>query len=92
MRAALFSIRVRVDKPESTVFRAFDSAFTKWELGFLTTKVLLQEFDPMYDDQLREARGYAQQFREIFYDDALERAADSSVPPRGFETNAVPRR
>ena len=77
MRAALFSFRVRVNSPESPLFRAFDLAFNEWELGFLKFKVVVRENELLWDEQLREARGHATGFRGEFYDEALERAADA---------------
>lgn len=74
MRAALFSIRVRLKSPDTDVFRAFDVAFREWEMGFLKCKIIVRE-EPW--DDVREARGHASRFRGEFYDVALERAAEA---------------
>jgi hypothetical protein len=75
MRTALFSLRVRVRSPESSLFRAFDDAFNEWELGFLKCKVIVREEE--WIDGLRDARAHASRFRGEFYDVALSRAADA---------------
>ena len=74
MRAALFSIRIRV-RSDSQVFRAFDLAFTQWDMGFLKSKIIVRE-DGTIPHDLPEARRHAGNFRGEFYDVALERAAD----------------
>ena len=75
MRAALFSIRVRLHDRDSALFRALDRAFSEWELGFLKCKVMVRE-DDNWPDSLMEGRGHASTFRGEFCDVALERAAD----------------
>ena len=75
MRAALFSLRVRAE-PDSPLFRSFDEAFREWEIGFLKCKIIVRENEPLWGDDLREARGYAGRFRGEFYDVALEHAAE----------------
>jgi hypothetical protein len=45
LRAALFSIRVRGRGPESAIYRAFDSAFSEWETGFLKAEAMVADVD-----------------------------------------------
>lgn len=73
MRSALFAVRLRA--PHSMVFDALRSAHGEWELGFLKAKVIVRETQDFTD--LPDARAHAATFRGVFYDDALDRAADA---------------
>jgi hypothetical protein len=76
MRAALFSIRVRVSDAQSAVYRAFELAFSEWESGFLKAEAMVADVD--FDVRpLREAQAHSQSFRSQFYDEALVRAAEA---------------
>ena len=76
MRAALFSIRVRVRREDSPVFRAFDGSFSAWQTAFLKAKITVREFGDGWND-IKDAYPHAERFRGEFYDVALERAADA---------------
>lgn len=80
MRAAVFSLRLRVKDERSDLYRAFDRAWDEWEIGFEKSRVIVREREPMHDS-LRDVRGHASEFRGLFYDRALAEAAQVVVRP-----------
>jgi hypothetical protein len=74
MRASVFSLRLRVGDESSQLYRTFDRAWDEWEIGLEKAKVILRQRAPTRDS-LRDVRGHASEFRGLFYDRALEEAA-----------------
>jgi hypothetical protein len=74
MRAAVFSLRVRVRDELDPLYRAFDRAWDEWEVGYVKARGIVRDREALRDP-LREVRGHASEFRGLFYDRALEEAA-----------------
>ena len=93
MRAAVFSLRVRVRDERDPLYMAFDRAWDEWEIGYLKAIEIFHERDAARD-ALRDVRGHASEFRGLFYDRALEEAG-RVVGRRGMGSRlagVVPRR
>jgi len=74
MRAAVFSLRVRVRDERVALYRTFGRAWDEWEIGFEKAAVVVRAREALRDP-LRDVRGHASEFRGLFYDMALEEAS-----------------
>jgi hypothetical protein len=90
MRAAVFALRLRVKDERSDLYRAFDRAWDVWEVGFEKARVIVREREPR-GDSLRDVRGQASEYRGLFYDRAVDEAAQV-VTRRGLASRLDRRR